>query len=290
MREFITKLLWPIWGPINYIQEHFKAVVFVIIVLFLFISSESEQIKEPNLAKIYLTGEIINADSFLEQVKHIEESKIKGVLLVVDSPGGAVAPSVEMSMAIKRLKTKNIPVIAYASGTMASGSYYASIWANKIIANPGSMIGSIGVIFQSPDISGLMNKVGVKMQTVKMGEYKEAGTLYRPWTKEERAELNELLKSTYTMFVKDVATARKIDVNLTNRFADAKVFTAEQAKAVGLIDTTGSIFDAEKELEKATGIKDPVWMQKSKTEELVNKLVGETASRITQALVGVKAY
>lgn len=290
MKEFITKILWPIWGPINFIQDHFKATLFVVIVGFLFLSTESEQIKEPNLAKIYLTGEIANSEQFIESVKKAQDLKVKGVLLIIDSPGGAVAPSVEMSMAIKKLRNENIPVVAYAAGTMASGSYYAGIWSNKIIANPGSMIGSIGVIFQNADVSGLMNKVGVKMQTIKMGEYKEAGTPFRAWNKEEKEELNILLKSTYDMFIKDVATARKLDENSSNKFANARVFTAVQAKEAGLIDSMGSIFDAEKELAKIANVKDPIWAQKNKTEELMNKLVSETVSRIVQSATGMKAY
>jgi len=116
---------------------------------------------------------------------------IKGVLLSVDSPGGAVAPSVEIAYSIKRLKAKK-PVVVYAKGTMASGSYYASIWADKIIANPGSMIGSIGVIMQGANVSGLMKKLGIESQVVKAGLYKQIGTPDRKWKPYEVAELNKV--------------------------------------------------------------------------------------------------
>ena len=101
-----------------------------------------------NLQKIELTGPIMNVSKTLEELQKVKNDKnIKGVLFVVDSPGGSVAPSVELAYAIKELKEIK-PVVVYASGVIASGSYYASIWGNKIIANPGSMVGSIGVIMQ----------------------------------------------------------------------------------------------------------------------------------------------
>lgn len=113
------------------------------------------------------------------------DSNIKGVLFVIDSPGGAFAPSMELALAIKDLKIKK-PVLVYASGTMASGSYLAGVGANKILANPASFIGSIGVIMQGADLSGLANKLGIKEQTIQAGEFKSAGTFARAWNENER--------------------------------------------------------------------------------------------------------
>ncbi|XPV53190.1 MAG: signal peptide peptidase SppA [Halarcobacter ebronensis] len=161
-----------------------------------------------NLQKIELSGPIMDSTKVLEQVNQAkEDNNIKGVLFVVNSPGGAVAPSVEIAYAIKELKELK-PVVAYASGVMASGSYYASIWANKIIANPGSMVGSIGVIFQGANVEELMHKIGVKTQTVKVGKYKEAGTPTRAWENFEKAELEKVIDDTYDMFITDVGSAR----------------------------------------------------------------------------------
>jgi protease-4 len=134
---------------LGFIQNYFKAIIFLLICAFLFISSNGIQEDNSNLMRIDLKGVILESDTVLESInKALQNHNIKGVLFVVDSPGGAVAPSLEISMAIKRLSNEK-PVVAYAAGTMASGSYYASANADYIVANPGSIIGSIGVIMQS---------------------------------------------------------------------------------------------------------------------------------------------
>jgi protease-4 len=246
--------------------------------------------QKPNLQTIELNGAIMNVDEILTKINKIKDDKtIKGVLFKVNSPGGAVAPSVELSYAIKELNAIK-PVVAYASGTMASGSYYASIWANKIIANPGSMIGSIGVIMQSYDASELMNKIGIKTQTVKVGTYKEAGTPTRQWTKKERAELNKVIKSTYGTFIIDVANARKLKINNHKKYADAHIFTSNQAKKVGLIDQVGTINIAKKELIKLAKVQKPIWSKVDPMEKFMQKLIQGTISNIGSNLNGLMAY
>ncbi len=278
--NFLKTILIPVTATISFIQNHFKATVLVLIVLLILDSSNSEDLVTPNLKTIHLNGAIMDASFILEEIETIKnDTSIKGVLLDVNSPGGAVAPSVEIAYAIKELN-KIKPVIAYASGTMASGSYYSSIHASKIVANPGSMIGSIGVIMQSVDASELMSKVGVKTQTVKMGTYKEAGTPSRKWTKEEEAELNKVIKSTYDMFVYDVATARKLKINEHTKYADAHIFTAIQAKEVGLIDKVATISEAKKMVEIASKVEEPLWDKKDKMDKFLDKLANETISKI----------
>ncbi len=165
MFNFFRVLFSPIIAILDFITKYFKTVVFLTIVYFFVSSSSNTNIANiedtPNLQKIELQGPILKVDKVLDEIYSAKTNdNIKGVLLVVNSPGGAVAPSVELAYAIKELQMTK-PVIAYASGVMASGSYYASIWANKIIANPGSMVGSIGVIFQGANVEELMNKIGV---------------------------------------------------------------------------------------------------------------------------------
>ena len=104
MSEVVKNAFWPITAPINFIQNNFKAVIFLLIVFAIFYSSSEEQIKHPNLAKIYITGPIMSADKFLEDIQEAEDAKVKGALIIVDSPGGAVAPSVEIALTVKRFK------------------------------------------------------------------------------------------------------------------------------------------------------------------------------------------
>jgi len=280
MREFFRKLFLPITAPIDFIQNHFKAVVLLLIVIGIVSSNDSESLKPYNLQKVQLVGPIFDASEVLKELdKAYNNDAVKGVLFEVNSPGGAVAPSVELSYAIKRLREKK-PVVVYASGILASGSYYASIWANKIIANPGSMVGSIGVIMHGMNFEGLMKKIGVSSQVVQAGAYKQVGTADRKWTLLERAELEKVIHGTYQQFVGDVAAARDLNVSDANNFANAHIFTAAQAKKVGLIDALGVRYDAQAQLVALSGVKEPIWNKEDKMEKLLKKLTAESISLV----------
>lgn len=260
------------------IQANFKATLLVLFVLWLIIPASDEAMNSNNLEKITLTGPILDATSIVEQIDEARENKkIKGVLFSIDSPGGAVAPSVEIAYAIKRLRETK-PTVVYAAGIMASGGYYSAIWGSEIIANPGSMIGSIGVIMEGADISELMQKVGVKTQVVHAGTYKQVGTFDRPWNSAERAELDKVINGTYNLFVHDVAQARKLDINQSSEYADAHIFTADQAKKVGLIDTIGVESDAKKRVEILTKTKDPVWNKEDPMDKFFKRFAAEGAT------------
>ncbi|MDP2078872.1 MAG: signal peptide peptidase SppA [Sulfuricurvum sp.] len=260
------------------IQTNFKATLLVLFILWLIIPSKEEGITFYNLQRITLTGPILDATPIVEQIDEARENKkIKGVLFSIDSPGGAVAPSVEIAYAIKRLaQTK--PTVVYAAGIMASGGYYSAIWGSEIIANPGSMIGSIGVIMQGADVSELMQKVGIKTQVVHAGTYKQVGTFDRPWNPAERAELDKVINGTYDLFVHDVAQARKLDINKSRDYADAHIFTANQAKQVGLVDSIGVEYDAKKRVETLTKIKNPVWNKEDPMDRFFKRFAAEGAS------------
>ena len=267
----------PFFSIMKFIQEHFKAMLFLLLLFLLFSPSESE-LEPANLAEIKLQGVIMDASLVVEQLELARKDKnIKGVLFVVNSPGGAVPPSIEIMQAIKRLKEQK-PVIAYAAGTIASGSYYASIYANEIYANPGSMVGSIGVIMQGTNYAELAKKIGISAQTIKAGSFKEVGTGSREWTLDEKAELEKVINDTYNLFVNDVSTARKLDPKKHTVFADAHIFTASQAKEVGLIDKLGVGYDAKKALVELSGVDRAVWQKEDKIDSFVRRLSGETAS------------
>jgi len=276
-------------NAIKWIGEHFKGLLFLLILFIVLMPSAKTPLKKPNLQEIKLFGPIMDAEKLVKQIEDAQKDpNIKGVLLNVNSPGGAVPPSIEISYAVRNLKKKK-PVIAYASGIMASGSYYSSIFADKIIANPGAIVGSIGVIMESADIEELLNKIGIKPQVVKEGKYKEAGTPTRKWTPQERAELERLTKDTYTLFVSDVAKARHLDINASENYANAHIFLASRAKDVGLIDAVGTLSDAKKELEKRSGVKKAVWKQKDKLESFMEKLTSQAMFQMQSYFYGLKA-
>jgi protease-4 len=275
--NFIKTLFIPITATMSYIQNHFKAMIFLLILFLIFVPASEKDFTLNNLQQIYLVGPIMEVSEVVKQIDDAANNpKIKGVLLIVDSPGGAVAPSIEVAYAVKRLKSKK-PVVVYAQGTLASGSYYASIWANQIIANPGSMVGSIGVIMQGADLSGIMSKFGIKTQTVQAGKYKKIGTPDRAWTNYEVNELNKVIQGTYDMFTSDVAQARGLDIKQRDLFANAHIFTAEQAKDVGLVDSLGVNYDAKLKLIELSGVTNPVWNEEDKFDKLMKKLAVTTA-------------
>lgn len=286
MFDFIKKLFSPVIWFLDFVTKYFKTIVFLTIVYFLFFSSNDEELMSNNFAnlqKIDLIGEIVDPTKVLENIEKAKnDTNIKGVLLFVNSPGGAVAPSIEIALAIKELQELK-PVVVYASGTIASGSYYASIWANKIIANPGTIVGSIGVIMQGFDASELLQKVGVQTQTVKAGKYKESGTITRRWTDFEQKELQNLINSTYNMFVLDVATARNLNIKNQQKFADAKVFTAQMAKDVGLVDEVSNITFAKNSLIELSQVEKAVWKKEDKFEKFMDKFLTETISKIVMS-------
>ncbi len=295
MFRFLKWLFSPIIAILDFITKYFKTIVFLTIVYFVVFDTNEATLtstqSNANLQKIELNGPIMDASKVLEQINQAKNSSnIKGVLFVVNSPGGAVAPSVEIAYAIKELKAVK-PVVAYASGVMASGSYYASIWADKIIANPGSMVGSIGVIFQGANVEELMEKIGVKTQTVKIGKYKEAGTPTRPWATYEKEELEKVINDTYDMFISDVSSARKLKKENHKEFADAHIFTARQAKTVKLVDEVATLSYAQDELVKLSKVGSPIWKKEDKFDKFLDKLISEAITNFSVNFMdGLKAY
>ena len=288
--DFFKKLFSPITGTLDFIQKYFKSLVFIIIMILIFGSAPDSQLKQPNLAKIYLSGVILDSSKVLNEIERVKRDKnIKGALFIVNSPGGAVPPSIEISEGIKILN-EHKPVIAYAQGSMASGGYYASIWADKIIANPGSVVGSIGAILQSANVEDLISKLGIKSQNIKAGKYKEIGTPLRKWETYEKAELEKVVNGIYNLFVSDVVKARKLDLNKSTEFADAHIFLGTQAKDVGLVDKVGTIYLAEKELIAVTGVKTAIWEEKNKFDKFLDNFIDGSFDKIFTYFIGLKTF
>ncbi|MBX2512315.1 signal peptide peptidase SppA [Campylobacter jejuni] len=272
---------------IKFINTYFKTFVLLLIIIWILIPSANSSSNLANLERIDLKGEIFDSSAVLEKIINAKnDSNIKGVLFVIDSPGGAFAPSMELALAIKDLKIKK-PVLVYASGTMASGSYLAGVGANKILANPASFIGSIGVIMQGADLSELANKLGIKEQTIQAGEFKSAGTFARAWNENERNFLQGLIDQSYDLFTGFVAKERALDLNKKDQWANARVFLAAKAKELGLIDELSNYENAKKELEKLANVSNPVWKEEDKIDKFLNRLEGQTSSLISKSLIEI---
>ncbi len=274
---------------LKWIGSHFWGMIFVLIVLIVIWPEGESPTSNANLQDIQLNGPILNSDAILKEIEEARDNpKIKGVLFSINSPGGAVAPSIDIAYAIKELAAVK-PVIAYGGDVMASGGYYSAIYATKIMANPGGMVGSIGVIMEGANVEPLMQKIGVKTQIVKQGTYKEIGTMTREWTPQERQELETLTRDTYVMFVKDVTIARKLNLANASNYADAHVYSAARAKSVGLVDMVGTKQQAKKEIIALSKVTDPKWKEKDKMEQFFEKVSSETSAKIYSYLFGLKA-
>ena len=281
--QFLKNIFAPIGAVLGFINKYFKSLIFLLILFLIFAGGESAQQKGANLAQLSLSGAIMDDSEILEKIETLKNDEaIKGVLLLIDSPGGALSPSVEISLAIKSLNSRK-PVVAYAKGTMASGSYLGGVWASKIYANPGSFIGSIGVIMQGLDVSEAAAKLGFAEQIVKAGELKEAGTMMRKWSDAERASLQALVDESYELFTREVAQARSLDLRKRDAWANARVFLASGAKGIGLIDEVGSLEDAKSALIKASGVADPIWQEPSAYEKMIDKLANKSESLVRGA-------
>ncbi len=275
----LKKIFAPIVWILDFITKYFKTFVFLFIVALIAVSI-SEPIQTPNLAKIQIKGMILDSAPLRAQIENLKKyPSIKGVLLVIDSPGGALGASVEMADMIRDLNA-HIPVVAHAEGVMASGSYYAGVYASKVYANRGSLVGSIGVIFSGFNIEELLDKIGYKSRVIKAGQYKEAGAYYREWTPQEHAYLQNLINEEYQMFVSDIAKERKLDINNADAFAQGKIFNASRAQKIGLIDEVGSRDEAIAKLKALSGVTQEVWLQKTKFEDYFDGMLESSMSLI----------
>jgi len=187
---------------------------------------------------ITLKGEITSgkARELIDQVRKSQKDKRVGALLLrIDSPGGEVAPSQEIYRSLMKLRGKTKVVVSI--GTVgASGGYYVAAAADEIYADPGSITGSIGVLFAYPQVKDLIKKLGIGKVVVKSGKYKDLASPFRPPTSQEREILQELVDDIYLQFVRDVATARKMKESKLKPLADGRIFTGRQACKLGLID------------------------------------------------------
>jgi protease-4 len=187
-----------------------------------------------------LFGESDSA-SFVEKAlrKAIADAHVKGVLLRINSPGGTVPTSQEINDELASLRSKNKPVVASMADVAASGGYYIACGADKIVAQPGTLTGSIGVIFNSVNLKILADKVGVQPQVVKSGLFKDIGSPFRPFTPEEKEILKGLIDDSYDQFVQVVAKGRNLPVDTVKKIADGRVYSGRQAFKLGLVDQLG---------------------------------------------------
>jgi len=216
---------------------------------------------------LQIEGAIDDSRSVMNELKRFKEAPwIKAIVVRIDSPGGAVAPTQEIFDELQKTGKKK-PLIASMGSMATSGGYYVASACEKIIANPGTLTGSIGVIMQLSNVEELMKKVGVKGYNIKSGVNKDIGSPFQPLSPEGKEILQSLVDNVHSQFVSAVAKGRGMNEAQVRKLADGRVFSGAQAKELGLVDQFGTLDDAIEFAAKRVGLEENPTVYYSSPEE-----------------------
>jgi protease-4 len=251
-----------------------------------------------SIARIEVVGAIAASmrKQVLEALEEVREKKFPALLLRIDSPGGTVGDSQEIYAALKRLG-EDIPIVASFGNISASGGVYIGVGARHIVANPGTITGSIGVILRGNNLERLLDKVGVSFKVIKSGPYKDILAFDRELTDSEKNILQQLIDVSYGQFVKTVAEGRNLAEETVRSFADGRIFTGEQALELGVVDRLGTEEDALRWAAELAGLdpdkaecqtlkaRKPTWQRllPGRSEGLVQAIAPQTGAKLQAA-------
>ncbi|OYD15400.1 signal peptide peptidase SppA [candidate division WOR-3 bacterium JGI_Cruoil_03_44_89] len=224
-----------------------KICIIIIAVVFLLVPASLLFRARPgeSVALIRIEEEIRESKSVIERLEKARENPlIRGVVIYLNTPGGAVVPCQEMVDEINRLRDGGKVVVASLGIIAASGGYYIASAADRIVANPGTITGSIGVIMELPSVEELTRKIGVEMRVIKSRKYKDIASPFREMENEERELLQDVVNDVYNQFVDEVVKGRGIERDSVLKIADGRIFSGKKAKEFGFVDTLGSLKDA----------------------------------------------
>lgn len=194
---------------------------------------------------VEITGTMIDPAPAVDQiVRFARDEDIRAIIVRIESPGGVVAAAQEIYAELRKARDSGKPVVASMGGVAASGGYYVACAADSIVANPGTLTGSIGVIMSFPNTEELFKKIGIGFEVIKTGEFKDTGSFARGMTPAERKLLGGLLDDVYDQFIMVVSTERGIDIDAVRAFSDGRLLTGRQAHELGLVDRLGDFRDA----------------------------------------------
>ncbi|RJR27524.1 MAG: signal peptide peptidase SppA [Desulfobacteraceae bacterium] len=220
-----------------------------------FISPHSFALMEERFGVIPVEGIISDSQEIVSELVRLrKDDGIKAVILRINSPGGAVGPAQEICAEIKKVAGSK-PVVASLGTVAASGGYYIAAPARMIVANPGTITGSIGVLMQFVRVEDLLNKVGIQLEVLKAGEYKDMGSPHRRLTESEKQMIQDLMADVRMQFVEEVARGRNLSVEKVNGIADGRIFSGAKAKELGLVDRLGTLEDAVELAKELAGVK-----------------------------------
>ncbi|MBI9080352.1 MAG: signal peptide peptidase SppA [Pseudodesulfovibrio sp.] len=235
---------------------------------------------------VHIEGMILDSTDIVDWIRTLKnDESVKGILLRVNSPGGSIAPSQEIYQAVKALNDIK-PVVASYGTVAASGGYYASVPAQVIVANPGSITASIGVMAEFVTVTQAMEKLGIKPEVLTTGKYKAAGTPMRDLSPEQREQLLGLMQDLHEQFVADVASARQMNPERVAAIADGRAVSGRQALALGLIDMLGSQEQAFAKLKELCGITEKAALLEGPVEErtFIQEILGSFKIDLSSSL------
>lgn len=241
---------------------------------------------------IELTGAITESRDIIQNLKRFREnSSIKAIVIRIDSPGGAVGPSQEIFREIRKT-VKSKKVIASMGAVAASGGYYVAAGTDGIMANPGTITGSIGVIMAYANFQELLHKIGLFPVVIKSGEYKDIGSPVRKMAKEERKILQDFSDQIHRQFIMDIAEGRGMDQARVKALADGRIFTGEEAKHLELVDRLGNLEDAVEWAGRMGGIKGKISTvyPPEKKFSLMKYLTGSSVKEVISQLINQSLY
>ena len=237
------------------------------------------------IAIVEVKGVISQSSGIIEELQqYLEDEGVKAIILRIDSPGGGVGPAQEIYREVIKIKGKK-KVVTSMGSVAASGGYYIASASDRIVANPGTITGSIGVIMQFSNLEELLKKIGIKGVVIKSGEHKDIGSPFREMTPEEKRIMQEVLDNVHQQFIQAVAEGRKLDRSKVVQIADGRIMTGEQAKNLGLVDQMGNLQDTIDITAKMVGIVGkPIVLYPKKRISIWELLMRDMASAIIDVL------
>ena len=238
------------------------------------------------VALVRIEGVLVTSDRIVDELRdYAEDSSVKAIVIRIDSPGGGVVPSQEIYNAVKYAKKKGKKVVVSMGSVAASGGYYVAAAADKIVANPGTLTGSIGVKMEFANVEKLLEKIGVQGMIVKSGEYNDIGSPFRAMTEPEKKLLQGVIDDVLSQFITAVAEGRRMQEADVRAIADGRIFTGQQALSLKLVDQMGDLSDSIQLAGSLAGIKGkPNVMEKRKKVSFFEYLKEESASWIADVI------
>lgn len=250
-------------------------------------STTLQMVGADKVALVKLEGLLITAEPVVEELNdYAEDSSVKAIVLRIDSPGGGVVVSQEIYNAVKNARKEGKKVVASMGTVAASGGYYVAAAADRIVANPGTLTGSIGVKMEFANIEKLLEKIGVRGMVVKAGEYKDVGSPFREMSAQEKKILQDVIDDVHSQFIKAVAEGRNMQEAEVRAIADGRIFTGRQALDLKLVDQLGDLADSIKIAGELVGIHGkPRVIEKRKKIPFFDYLKEESAAWIADVII-----